>query len=359
MGAWTANGRRPATSTIGRIVAAAIALTPTVVQRRTLRPATRSRRVSATGIRAAAWRALVRSLAGPSQDHGLGSPLKGRAKPKNRIRHTPLTRPAAPLIAAQFAGPKRPGAPVARTVDRPAIGPGHPWLEDESEHGVVGGDPSQVALFRIAPASAENVERLPPGRGGQVGAEHGRSLRGGSSSAVTRRAHPRRRSRARPPAARRLRGQSLSPSVQGDEEAVRLDLEKLDRNEPWDAASPAGNLEDPGVVDLGTEVVRRRPGRVCSPRAAPTDCSCIDARSPTCRAQPGEAPSCACRSAHRRVVPGSSGGGGWHPGRRRAVGGQSGCAPAWWAFMRWDRCPGRDGDPRCDAACGRRHLGSG
>ena len=72
MGAWTANGRRPVTSAIGRIVAATIALTPTVVQRRcSARPATRSRRVSATGIRAAAWRALVRLLAGPSQDHGL------------------------------------------------------------------------------------------------------------------------------------------------------------------------------------------------------------------------------------------------------------------------------------------------
>ena len=80
-----------------------IALTPIVVQRRTLRPGPRSPRVSATGIKAAAWTALVRSLAGPSHDHGLGSPLKGRARPKKRIRQAPLTRPAAPLIAAQGA----------------------------------------------------------------------------------------------------------------------------------------------------------------------------------------------------------------------------------------------------------------
>ena len=104
-GAWIANGIRPPTSRSGRIVAAPIAATPIAVQRCTSRCGIRSRKANATGISAPACSALVRSLAGPNQAQRLGSPLKGRATPKNKIRKSPLASPAPPLMTAQRPAP--------------------------------------------------------------------------------------------------------------------------------------------------------------------------------------------------------------------------------------------------------------
>ena len=91
----------------------------------------------------------------------------------------------------------------------------------------------------------------------------------------------------------------VAVAVQRDQEAVRLDVENLDRNEPWDAASPAGNLEDPGVVDLGTESFDGDSEESALHALRPPTAHAVDARSPTWRAQARRPPSCACGSARR------------------------------------------------------------
>src|SRR6476469_2053929 len=146
--------------------------------------------------------------------------------------------------------------------------------EGEPEHRMIGRNPTQVAFFGIASTGAEDVQRLASGRHVQVVTKDARSILGWKLQGADRND---------PTSVTQAGGSGCLPQVsrpvravvQRNEEVLGLDLEHLDRREPRDAGAPAGDLQDPRVVDVETEAFDADPEQ---PRLQPRECGVVHGR---------------------------------------------------------------------------------